>query len=114
MRSIVGPLRCAEPFERKKIDPMPRTSLQHKVCRNFPNHRRELEPVPREPAAQNYVRMGGMAIDHEVAIRRETVHARLRLTKSSGCPWHPRLEDLHDRRHIASHVHIAIDFLCCR
>src|SRR2546423_490517 len=53
--------------------------------------------------------MRGVMVDHEIAIRRETVHARRRFAKSSRCAGHPCLEDLCDWSYIPRDVHLAID-----
>jgi hypothetical protein len=48
---------------------MPRLAVEGKIGGDFTDHRREFESVAGEPAAEDDVRMFGMAIDHEMADR---------------------------------------------
>src|SRR4051794_20718137 len=67
--------------------------------------------MAREAPTQNDVRMLRMAIDHEVAVGREAVHAGLCFAKFRGGARHPFLHGGSDWSDIASHVHFAIEFV---
>src|SRR4030081_2052336 len=55
--------------------------------------------------------MPGMAVDNEVAVRGEAIHARLCFPEGSGGPGHPLVHRSHDRRYIALDVDLAIDLI---
>src|SRR5437588_11040117 len=49
--------RRREPFQGKKIDPMPRGTVEGQVRGDLSDNRRELKAMTGEPAAKDYVRV---------------------------------------------------------
>src|ERR1041385_3439344 len=113
-RSRSGSTLCGKTVkssERKKVDPMPRAAIESKVRCDFADDWRELEAVPGKAAAENHVCMMWIAIDHEIAIRRETVHAGLSFAENGRCSRHPRIGGPGYGLDIASRIDIAIEFV---
>ena len=61
---------------------MARAAVEREVGGDLADHRRELETVTREAAAENHAGMRRMTIDHEMAVGRESVRADLRAERN--------------------------------
>src|SRR5437588_97088 len=103
--------RRREPFKGKKIDPMPRGAVEGQIRGDFSDNRRELEAMAGEPAAKDHVRVLGMAIDHEIAVGREAIHADLCFAHSSRRPRHPFFHRARDRLNVPARVDLAIQLV---
>src|SRR5438270_8995645 len=103
--------RRREPFQGKKIDPMPSGAVEGQVRGDLSDNRRELEAMAGESAAKDHVRVLRMAIDHEIAVGREAIHAGLCFAQSSRRPRHPFFHRARDRLNVAPRVDLAIQLV---
>src|SRR5215467_9966805 len=93
-RGAAREAQSAKALQRKPVDIVTSRGFGEEICKDFPDHRRELEPVAGAWRSDQHVWMARHAVDNEIAVRCNRIKAagrggpapvRVREVVDEGC-----------------------------